>query len=74
MTAPSPGVELVLELVRAAARERRCAACGRSLMEADVRPGDADPERIVARLHCPCGADEVVEVRPAADAGSAEIR
>jgi hypothetical protein len=31
-------------------------------------------ERILARVLCPCGTAEVVEVRPAAEGGRAEIR
>jgi hypothetical protein len=68
------GVELVLELVRAAARGRRCVSCGRPLATAHIDPEDVDPERILARVLCPCGTAEVVEVRPAAEGGRAEIR
>ncbi len=70
----SPGVELVLALVRDAARDRRCAACGSSLVAACIEPDEVDPEHVVARILCPCGAVEIVEARPASEGGSAEIR
>ena len=72
--AGSPGLELVLELVRTASGERRCGSCGRSLAEASLAPSEVDPERIVVRARCPCGAEEVIEIRPAGDEGRAEIR
>ncbi|MGH3050740.1 MAG: hypothetical protein ACRDLK_11325 [Gaiellaceae bacterium] len=74
MSASSPGVELVLELVREAARGRRCVSCGSSLAEAHVEPDAVDVEHVAARLVCQCGAVEIVEVRPAGDGGRAEIR
>lgn len=70
----SPGLELVLELVRAAAGDRRCGSCGRPLAAASIEPEAVDPERIVARFGCACGAVEVVEVRPALEGGRAELR
>lgn len=69
----SPGVELVLALLRDAARDRTCGSCGASLTEAAVAPVSLEPERLIARLHCACGAAETVEVRPATAEGRAEI-
>lgn len=74
MSPGSAGVDLVLELVRDAARARRCTSCGRSMAEATAAPGEVDPERIVVHLVCACGADEVVEVRPTDENGHAAIR
>jgi hypothetical protein len=74
MNPASPGVGLVLELIRSAAGRRSCASCGRSLAEATAAADDVDTERIVARLTCACGADELVEVRPAGEDGRAELR
>jgi hypothetical protein len=70
----SLGVELVLELVRAAAEGRRCPSCDRPLTAATIEPDAVDLERIVARLVCACGAVEVVEIRPASEEGRAELR
>ena len=70
----SRGIELVLALVREAARGRTCATCGRALTEASITPKSIDPERVVASMTCPCGATQSVEVRPTAPAGRAEIR
>lgn len=70
----SPGVELLLELVRDAARGRRCTTCGNDLASARIDADDVDLERVVARIHCRCGNVESIEVRPAEEGGSAEIR
>jgi hypothetical protein len=69
----SAALGLVAELLRDAARDRRCGACGRGLGEAQVEPDVVDPEQIVARFRCACGAVEIVEVRPAGDGGVARI-
>jgi hypothetical protein len=68
------GTEFVLELVREAARGRRCGSCGRSLAEASIELEDVAPERIAVRASCSCGVVELVEVRPAGEEGLAELR
>jgi bacterioferritin-associated ferredoxin len=70
----SPGLELVLELVRNASGGRRCGSCGRSLAEAGLELQEVVPERIVVRAVCPCGSVEDVELRPASEEGRAELR
>ena len=75
MSADTPhGIELVLELVREAARGRACATCDRALTEASITPDSIDPGRIVASMSCRCGAAQTIEVRPATPDGRAEIR
>lgn len=67
MSESSLGVALVLELVREAARTRRCARCGAVLEDAEIDARTVDVERIVVELRCGCGTTETVEVSPAGD-------
>lgn len=70
----SPGVELVLGFIRRAAQEQHCDSCDGPLAAARIEPETIDPECLVARLICPCGAAKRIEVRPTAEGGSAEVR
>lgn len=71
----SPGIELLLRVVRAQLERARCRGCGAALSDSPMALVERRDEAVVVELTCRSCKEKVrLELRPESDAGVAGTR